>query len=79
MTGVKILEIADQNVLIENAGRKEVLEADTVVMAIGLKSETTLMDGLKNANFPVHCIGDCIIPRKIQSAIWEGFRLALNI
>jgi 2-enoate reductase len=79
MTGVKILEIADQNVLIENAGRKEVLEADTVVMAIGLKSETTLIDGLKNANFPVHCIGGCITPRKIQSAIWEGFRLALNI
>jgi len=79
MTGVKILEIADQNVLIENAGRKEVLEANTVVMAIGLKSETTLIDGLKSANFPVHCIGDCITPRKIQSAIWEGFRLTLNI
>jgi 2-enoate reductase len=79
MTGVKILEIADQNVLIENAGRKEVLEADTVVMAIGLKSETTLIDGLKNANFPVHCIGGCITPRKIQSAIWEAFRVALRI
>jgi 2-enoate reductase len=79
MTGVKILEITDQNILIENAGKKEVLEADTVVMAIGLKSETTLIDGLKNANFPVHCIGDCISPRKIQSTIWEGFRLALNI
>lgn len=79
MTGVKLLEIADQNILIENAGRKEVLEADTVVMAIGLKSETTLMDGLKNAHFPVHCIGNGFTPRKIQSAIWEGFRLALNI
>ena len=79
MTGVKVLEITDQNVLVEHAGRKEVLEADTVVMAIGLKSETTLIGGLKNANFPVHYIGDCITPRKMQSTIWEAFRLALNI
>lgn len=79
LTGVRILEIADQSIAIENMEGKQTLEADTVVMAAGLKSETTFIDQLKELNFPIHCIGDCITPRKIQNAIWEGFRLGLRI
>lgn len=79
LTGVRILEIADQTIAIENMQGKQTLEADTVVMAAGLKSETTYIDQLKKLNFTIHCIGDCITPRKIQNAIWEGFRLGLRI
>jgi 2-enoate reductase len=79
MTGAKVLEITDRGVMIENVKRKETLEADTIVMAVGLEPETQLSDHLKSANFPVHCIGDCTTPRRIQSAIWEAFRLGLRI
>jgi len=79
VTGVKILEITDKGIRIENSGGKEVLEADTIAVAMGLKPEANLVDKLKDAHFPVHAIGDCVQPRKIQNAIWEGFRLALRI
>ncbi len=79
MTGIKILEVAQKRITFENANGREVLDADTIVIAAGLKPEKKLIDHLKNAPFPVHVIGDCASPRKIQSAIWEGFRLGLKI
>lgn len=79
VTGVKILEIADKGVLIENGDKKEFLEAETVVMAVGLKPENSIIDYLKNMNLSIHSIGDCTTPRKLQNAIWEGFKLGLKI
>jgi hypothetical protein len=50
-----------------------------VVAAVGLRSESRLVEGLKDTPFPIHVIGDCVAPRKIKNAIWEAFRLAYRI
>jgi 2-enoate reductase len=79
MTGVKGWEATDRGIIVENLEGKEVIEADTIAIAVGLKPETSLIDSLKGALPSIHAIGDCIEPRKIQSAIWEAFRVALRI
>jgi 2-enoate reductase len=79
MTGTKPVEITDKGIIIENSKGKETLAADTIAIAEGLKPDTKLIDSLKDAHFSIHAIGDCVSPRKIQSAIWEAFRVALRI
>jgi len=52
---------------------KETIEGvDTVVWAIGCKANDRLYFALKSKVKDIHRIGDCIAPRLIDSAIWEG-------
>lgn len=56
-------------------GHEEVLEGiDTVVLATGHKSDNRLYSALKEAmpETQIHGIGDCMAPRQIQHAIYEG-------
>ena len=76
---MKNTEITDGGIIISRLEGKEVLETDIAAMAVGLKSETTLIDKLKNVHFPVHTIVDCLSPRKIQDAIGEGYMLVPRI
>jgi 2-enoate reductase len=75
MTETKLLEITDNGVMIEKSGQKKALETETVTFAVGLKPLTNLNESLKNNHFRVHAIGDCVLPRKVQGAIWDAFRL----
>lgn len=79
MTGVEVLEVFRDCVLVGNSEGNYQIDADTVVIATGLKPNKRLSDALKEAPFSVHAIGDCVAPRNIQSAIWEGFRLSIRI
>ena len=61
----------------DRSGGRKALEADTVVIAIGLKVANEAFVETLEDNLPeVHVIGDCVKPRKILSAIWEGYRRA---
>lgn len=54
-------------------GATEVLEAvDTVVLATGTKANDDLYLALKDKHPNVHRIGDCLAPRKLDHAIYEG-------
>ena len=58
-------------------GDEKTLEADTVVIAVGLKvTDKAFVETLEDNLPEVHVIGDCVKPRKILSAIWEGYRRA---
>ena len=48
------------------------LRADTVVLAIGFKSENTLYDKIKGRVPEVYQVGDCVEPRDVMHAIREG-------
>ena len=77
-TDTDILEITGQGVEIasrESCERK-VLPADTVVLALGLKPERTLLESIDDGTTEIYAIGDCVKPRKVMDAIWEGFRAA---
>jgi pyruvate/2-oxoglutarate dehydrogenase complex dihydrolipoamide dehydrogenase (E3) component len=54
-------------------GATEVLEGvDTVVLATGAKANDELYLALKDEHANVHRIGDCLAPRKLDHAIYEG-------
>ena len=55
-------------------GAETVLEGvDTVVLATGPKADDALYHELKGTVTNLHRIGDCVAPRKLDHAIYEGY------
>jgi len=52
----------------------ELLEADSIVVAVGLKPEKGLAEALEGRVPELYRIGDCVKPRKLLDAIHEGAR-----
>lgn len=72
--------IADKGVMVVDMdGNKKVIQADTVVLAAGFKSNDGLAEELKGAVAEVYCIGDCAKLGKIKGAIHSGARIAHRI
>ena len=77
LTETSVAEIMDDSVaIVDKDGKRSELENDTVVLALGLKSNRELEETLKDAVAETYVIGDCVEPRKVMDAIWEGFRFA---
>ena len=77
LTNINVLEITDEGIIItDKYGKRSMLSADTVVLALGLRSDKGLLETLDGAMPGAYFIGDCIEPRKVLNAIWEGFRRA---
>ncbi len=55
------------------------LKADTIVLAVGVRSENKLIETLKGIVPEVHAIGDCVKPRDAMDAIREGAEIARQI
>jgi mycofactocin system FadH/OYE family oxidoreductase 2 len=52
---------------------------DTVVLAMGQQVEDELYFALKGKVRELYRIGDCVAPRKVDMAIWEGHKLGREI
>jgi NADPH-dependent 2,4-dienoyl-CoA reductase/sulfur reductase-like enzyme len=82
LTETKVVEVTDTGVVVDYPGGRKSLEADTVVVAAGSKSDRNLIQALeklipKFKKFFV--IGDCLQPRKALEAIDDGYRVASQI
>ena len=75
-TGSRPLEILNEGVIIDMGGQRNTIAADTVVLALGFKPRDGLQENLQDKVPEVYAIGDCVEPRKVINAIWEGFRMA---
>lgn len=74
LTGQRIVEVRDGGiVLADPLGRERVVGTRAVVIAVGLKPDLSLRNELEGAAVPIHLAGDCIQPRKIMDAVYEGF------
>jgi 2,4-dienoyl-CoA reductase-like NADH-dependent reductase (Old Yellow Enzyme family)/thioredoxin reductase len=71
--------IIPEGVEVEFNGRKELIAADTIVLATGVKENRELEVALKDWPAEIFLIGDCVSPRKAIDAIHEGFKVALGI
>ncbi len=71
--GVQIEEVTAQGVTISKLGEKQRLEADTVVLSLGLEPRKELVVALQDKVPELHIAGDCAEPRRLINAIWEGF------
>jgi 2-enoate reductase len=79
-TDSKILEITDEGAITaDKNGNKRNLEAVSVVLALGLKSKEDLSSALKDKVPEVYTVGDCVKPRMVINAIWDGFHIARRI
>lgn len=76
LTRSKVIEITESGVTVETEAGPQEIQADTVVLALGLCPENKLLEKLRRTGRKVISIGDCAAPRKIMDAIWEGYRKA---
>jgi 2,4-dienoyl-CoA reductase (NADPH2) len=76
MAKVKYVKITDKGLAITEKGKKQTIEADTIVTAMPLESNTDLLKELKGSVPEVYAIGDCKEPHLIIDAIAEGSRIA---
>ncbi len=81
LPGVKSYEeITDEGlVLIDSGGKRQTLEADTIVLAAGSRGNIGLSEGLKGKVPALYAIGDCVEPRDIMEAIAEGARVGAEL
>lgn len=80
LTATTVLEIREDGASVAVAGKKtSEVKADTVVIAVGLQPNTRLLDTVRDKVPDVYAVGDCVEPRMVMSAIWEGFHAALHI
>jgi len=79
MAKVKYDKITDKGLTITQKGKKQTIDADTIVTALPLKPNTELLKSLKNGVPEVYAIGDCKEPHLIIDAIAEGSHIARNI
>ena len=71
--------ILAEGVEVEFGGRKEILAADTIVLAAGTQPNDELEAPLRRMSVEFYKIGDCANPRKAIDAIHEGFQVALKL
>ena len=74
MVDTKCVEITDQGAVIEDAdGNQKLLEADTVIIAVGTKSLANERDKFIDTAFDVINVGDCVKASSIVHAVHTGF------
>lgn len=80
ITNAKCTEISDSEVLLEKDGRKESLpDIDSIVIAVGSKSNNKLEEFLKDSRYEYCVIGDAKRSRKAIDAIWEAAEIAKTL
>lgn len=74
MVDTKCVEITDKGAVIEDAdGNQQLLEADTVIIAVGTKSLVEERDKFIDTAFDVINVGDCVKASSIVHAVHTGF------
>jgi 2-enoate reductase len=76
LTDSLVSEITEKGILVQNGGKTPSLEADTVVLAVGMASVTTLADQIEPILSRVYRIGDCRAPRNVMNAVWDAYEIA---
>jgi 2,4-dienoyl-CoA reductase-like NADH-dependent reductase (Old Yellow Enzyme family)/thioredoxin reductase len=81
LTNSIIFEIKEGEILIMDtkSNRRENIKAENVVLSLGTRANDKLFKELKGKLKELYAIGDCVKPRKIIDAIYEGFHTALEI
>jgi pyruvate/2-oxoglutarate dehydrogenase complex dihydrolipoamide dehydrogenase (E3) component len=80
MTGTRALEAGDNGVFFEaEDGAKNLIFADTVILAAGRRPNTETVDALRDSAPYVDMIGDCVRPLNAAAAVLRGHYAALGI
>jgi len=73
-------KITDEGVVCEDENGKEfLLEADSILCALGLKADTDTVEALRGLAPQFASIGNCVRPSTITHAVYQGYHAALDI
>ena len=79
-TGSTVGEITDKGVVItDKEGKKDTVQADRVVLALGSRSRRDLEEPLEGKVPELYVIGDSCRPGRIMDAVYDGSRIARMI
>ncbi|MCL2338219.1 MAG: FAD-dependent oxidoreductase [Firmicutes bacterium] len=73
MTGAKVTAIDDRGVAVEHNGDEKLLEADTVLLAVGSHPVAELCEKIKEKLPEVYMAGDAVTPRNALEAVRQGY------
>ena len=79
VTGTEVREITNRAVKATHNGETKTFEADTVVLAVGMRASQELSRKLAGEAPALYSIGDCVEPGKIVNAIQDGARVACEL
>lgn len=80
LTESKITEVKDNGVTVVNKeGNSTFLDADMVIIAGPRRSENTLFTEIDYMTDETYLVGDAVVPRFMDSAIHEGFKVGVRI
>jgi 2,4-dienoyl-CoA reductase-like NADH-dependent reductase (Old Yellow Enzyme family)/thioredoxin reductase len=73
-------EIQEGSVLVTTGeGKKEIVPADTVIIAVGYRANDRLYKALEGKVPEIYCIGNSAKPRRILEASSEGYQVGLAL
>lgn len=78
-TSSKCIEVKPDRIVIEKDGAQSDIPTETVIVSVGLKPNSDLVDRLWNCAPNFRAVGDCCQPRFILDATSEAFFAALDI
>lgn len=70
---------ADSVIVSDKDGKVLEIPADNVIISTGLRAKSDLAESFYGITPDTAMIGDCISPRKIMEAIFEGHTIAMNL
>jgi len=81
VTNKKITAINDKGVVAVDMLNGDTISysADSVVFAVGRKPIKGFVETLKDRVPEVYAVGDCVKPRRVKEAVWEGAMIARRI
>jgi 2-enoate reductase len=80
MTGTRLVEVTDEGGHLMNAGlKKTTLNADTLVLSVGLTSNRQLYETLAGKMPNLYLIGDARETRNIMGAIWDAYEVVRTL
>ncbi|RRK31867.1 FAD-dependent oxidoreductase [Schaedlerella arabinosiphila] len=75
----RLSAVEDGKVILESDGQKKVLDADTVVIAVGFRPAPSMAQELQGCGAVVYEIGDGQKVSTILHAVWDGYEVGNNI
>ncbi len=79
LTETRLEEVLDNGARVSSKKGEETIEADTVILALGLKAEQGLYNELIAAGKEAYLVGDAVKAGKIFDAIHTAYRTAIRI
>ena len=79
-TGLCGEELTDEGLICRNAqGGTELVPGTSLVLAVGQRANTAMVDALRDCAPFVRIVGDCVRPANITQAVYQGYHAAKDI